>query len=229
MYPRPKFRKELGPAPRPLAQENSDLLGIPATVSGCPISPSYLHHGFLCDILYQAAFDLHQPKIRKSLVSLGWILSNGIQAPQSVASGVLTIPTGGTVCSMHVKLSLCSELPYDLVLGRDWLFFSRQTLPQTSFTLSSGVVCPGNFRTPSLLSSAMDTDPQVGDYIGNMRTEFLRDQCVCDPLICRCPSTSASMLSNVPISSDVPMPSALPMQSDVPMPAVTSLNIIRSR
>jgi hypothetical protein len=33
--------------------------------------------------------------------------------------------------------------PYDLVLGRDWLFFCHQTLPHASFTLSSGVVTPG--------------------------------------------------------------------------------------
>jgi hypothetical protein len=48
---------------------------------------------------------------------------------------------------MYIKLSVCSELTYDLLLGRDWLFFCRQTLPQTSFTPSSGVVRPGNFRS----------------------------------------------------------------------------------
>jgi hypothetical protein len=43
---------------------------------------------------------------------------------------------------MYIRLSVCSELPYDLVLGWDWLFFCSQTLPHASFSLSSesGVV-----------------------------------------------------------------------------------------
>jgi hypothetical protein len=83
------------------------------------------------------------PHFEQSLVPLGWILSNGIQAPQSVASRVLTIPTDSI---MHIKLSVCSELAYDLFLGRDWLSFCCRTLPQTSFSPSSGIFCPGNFR-----------------------------------------------------------------------------------
>ncbi|KAJ7874033.1 hypothetical protein B0H14DRAFT_3859896 [Mycena olivaceomarginata] len=35
-------------------------------------------------------------------------------------------------------LSVTSTLPYDVVLGRDWLLFCRETLPHTSFDLSSG-------------------------------------------------------------------------------------------
>ncbi|KAJ7869714.1 hypothetical protein B0H14DRAFT_2726909, partial [Mycena olivaceomarginata] len=50
----------------------------------------------------------------KSLITLDWVLSNGIPALHSVASGILTLPSGD---------NLCSELPYDLVLGWDWLFF----------------------------------------------------------------------------------------------------------
>ncbi|KAJ7829504.1 hypothetical protein B0H14DRAFT_3143940 [Mycena olivaceomarginata] len=82
------------------------------------------------------------PHFEQSLVPLGWILSNGIQAPQSVASRVLTIPTDSI---MHIKLSVCSELAYDLFLARDWLFFCCRTLPQTSFSPSSGVFC-GSIR-----------------------------------------------------------------------------------
>ncbi|KAJ7905964.1 hypothetical protein B0H13DRAFT_2334058 [Mycena leptocephala] len=44
------------------------------------------------------------PVSSKSLVSLDWILASGIPAP--VASGVLALPSGNTVCSMHMKLSL---------------------------------------------------------------------------------------------------------------------------
>ncbi|KAJ7306659.1 hypothetical protein DFH08DRAFT_1088893 [Mycena albidolilacea] len=76
------------------------------------------------------------PASEKSLVTLDWVLANGIAAPRSAASGVLTLPSGGSICSMHIKASICSDLPYDLVLGRDWLFFCRETLPHSSFTLS---------------------------------------------------------------------------------------------
>ncbi|KAJ7836888.1 hypothetical protein B0H14DRAFT_3141615 [Mycena olivaceomarginata] len=96
-----------------------------------------------------------------SRVSLNWILSAGISAPGSVASGILTLPCGDT-------LSVTSTLPYDVVLGRDWLLFCRETLPHTSFDLSSGSVSPG-YRPPPPVdqcghpdsnSSAMDVDAQ---------------------------------------------------------------------
>jgi hypothetical protein len=77
------------------------------------------------------------PLSKCSLVSLDWILTSGIPAPQSLVAGVLTLPSGDGVCSMNVKLSISTSLPYDLVLGRDWLFFCHETLPHTSFRLSS--------------------------------------------------------------------------------------------
>ncbi|KAJ7847223.1 hypothetical protein B0H14DRAFT_2770313, partial [Mycena olivaceomarginata] len=57
---------------------------------------------------------------------------------KSTASGILTLPYGNTMCSMHMSLSVSSPLAYDLVLGGDWLFFCRETLPGTSFQLTSG-------------------------------------------------------------------------------------------
>ncbi|KAF8162204.1 hypothetical protein K438DRAFT_1985325 [Mycena galopus ATCC 62051] len=88
-----------------------------------------------CNVALSTAVDSSSATSR---VSLDWILSAGISAPGSVASGILTLPCGDTVCSMHTKLSVTSTLPYDVVLGRDWLFFCRETLPHTSFDLSSG-------------------------------------------------------------------------------------------
>ncbi|KAJ7830092.1 hypothetical protein B0H14DRAFT_3143688 [Mycena olivaceomarginata] len=96
-----------------------------------------------------------------SRVSLNWILSAGISAPGSVASGILTLPCGDT-------LSVTSTLPYDVVLGRDWLLFCRETLPHTSLDLSSGSVSPGHRPPPPVdqcghpdsNSSAMDVDAQ---------------------------------------------------------------------
>ncbi|KAJ7797444.1 hypothetical protein B0H14DRAFT_3157472 [Mycena olivaceomarginata] len=40
------------------------------------------------------------------------------------------------------ELSIAAGLPYDLVLGRDWLFFCRETLLLVSFNLPSGIVGP---------------------------------------------------------------------------------------
>jgi hypothetical protein len=40
---------------------------------------------------------------------------------------------------MNVKLSVTASLPYDLLLGCDWLFFCGKTLLHASFLLSSGI------------------------------------------------------------------------------------------
>ncbi|KAJ7198225.1 hypothetical protein C8J57DRAFT_1262460 [Mycena rebaudengoi] len=90
-----------------------------------------------CNIPLTTSVDTSSDKL---LLALEWILSSGIPAPQGTASGVLSLPYGDSVCSMQMKLSVCSSLPYDLVLGRDWLLFCRDTLPNGSFTLSSGIV-----------------------------------------------------------------------------------------
>ncbi|KAJ7873126.1 hypothetical protein B0H14DRAFT_3131412 [Mycena olivaceomarginata] len=107
----------------------------------------------------------------KSLITLDWVLSSGIPVLHSIASGVLTLPSGDTVCSMNIKLSVCSELPYDLVLGRDWLFFCRETIPHATFALTSGIVCPGKSSSAAVngpvpgasVPSDMDVDGQFGD------------------------------------------------------------------
>ncbi|KAJ7144064.1 hypothetical protein C8R44DRAFT_865059 [Mycena epipterygia] len=93
-----------------------------------------------CNIPLSTSVD---PLSATSRVSLDWVLSAGIPTSRSVASGVLILPCSNTVCSMHTKLSVTSNLPYDLVLGRDWLFFCREMLPHSSFDLSSGTVTPG--------------------------------------------------------------------------------------
>lgn len=111
-----------------------------------------------------------------SLVSLDWIMTTGIPAPRFVASGILTLPCGNTMCSMHTKLYVTPDLPYDLVLGRDWLFFCRETLPHTSFDLSSGTVSPGHRLAcppdlsghPASHSNPMDVDTQCSMNMSNL-------------------------------------------------------------
>ncbi|KAJ7765894.1 hypothetical protein DFH07DRAFT_1058801 [Mycena maculata] len=75
-----------------------------------------------CDVPLSTGLD---PLSGHSQVSLDWVMASGISASRSFASGVLTLPSGDTLCSMHMKLSVASGLPYDLVLGRDWVFFFR--------------------------------------------------------------------------------------------------------
>ncbi|KAJ7480417.1 hypothetical protein B0H11DRAFT_2274879 [Mycena galericulata] len=129
-----------------------------------------------CSKQLSTSFD---PLSEESRVSLDWILANGIRAPQSAASGILTILSGGTVCSIPIKLSVRSDLPYDLVLGRDWSFFCRQTLPYASFSLSSGVVWPEKPSNPSDLidtsnSFATDITTHGCDEMRNLQTGPLR-------------------------------------------------------
>ncbi|KAF7326775.1 hypothetical protein MVEN_02596700 [Mycena venus] len=118
-----------------------------------------------CNLLLSTSVN---PVSEHSLISLDWVLTAGIPAPQSVTLGVLTLPSGNTMCSMHMKLSVTTGLSYDLVLSRDWLFFCRQTLLHVSFHLSSGIVHPG--RQPSARPShlvqhpsptPMDLDPPL--------------------------------------------------------------------
>jgi hypothetical protein len=105
-------------------------------------------------------------------------LSNGIPALHSVASGILTLPSGDTVCSMNTELSVCSELPYDLVLGRDWLFFCRETIPHAMFALTSGIVCPGKSSSAGvndLLCGA--SGPSDMDVDGQFDRDTANTQC----------------------------------------------------
>ncbi|KAJ7466539.1 hypothetical protein FB451DRAFT_1561199 [Mycena latifolia] len=123
------------------------------------------------------------PLFERSLVSLDWIFTSGIPAPKSVASGVLTLSSDNNVYSMHMKLSVPTGLPYDVVLGRDWAVLSsnpsiRRCQPQMSL-----------WMLILHLASAKTK-------INVVPSQSPRRSCVSDePLVCRCPSTSGSRLS----------------------------------
>ncbi|KAJ7480473.1 hypothetical protein B0H11DRAFT_2280520 [Mycena galericulata] len=129
-----------------------------------------------CSKQLSTSFD---PFSEQSRVTLDWIIANGIPAPQSAASGILTVPSSGTVCSMPIKLSVCSGLPYDFVLGRDWSFFCCQTLPYASFSLSSD---PSHLIDTSD-SSATDITTQGCDKMRNPQTKFPHHHCRAVPLV----------------------------------------------
>ncbi|KAJ7735681.1 hypothetical protein B0H14DRAFT_2639128 [Mycena olivaceomarginata] len=114
----------------------------------------------------------------KSLITLDWVLSNGIPALHSVASGILTLSSGNTVCSMNTELSVCSEHLYDLVLGRDWLFFCQETIPLAMFALTSGIVCLGKSSSTvvnDLLPGA--SGPSDMDVDGQFDGDTANTQC----------------------------------------------------
>lgn len=145
------------------------IFPLPPTFRFCFL-PSSAHYDMapsatFCNIPLSTSVD---PLSATSRVSLDWVLSAGIPTSRSIASGVLILPCGDTVSSMHTKLSVTSGLPYDLVLGRDWLFFCRETLPHSSFHLSSGTVSPGQppaaplglYTLPGSHSTAMEVDAE---------------------------------------------------------------------
>lgn len=76
----------------------------------------------------------------KSRLSLDWVLQSGVRAVRSVASGILTIPAADSTFSVEMEFSIASSLPFDLVLGCDWLQYFRESVPETCFYLSSGPI-----------------------------------------------------------------------------------------
>ena len=67
----------------------------------------------------------------------------GLRPNNSLLSGRLCLPyrdsTDG-VWSLNVQLAISASLPFDLVLGHDWLQLSQTTLPYASFDLASGLL-----------------------------------------------------------------------------------------
>jgi hypothetical protein len=95
----------------------------------------------LCDVPLSTAFDSTLPS---SLLSLDWVLASGLRPNNSLLSGRLCLPyyrdsTDG-VWSLNVQLAISASLPFDLVLGHDWLQLSQTTLPYASFDLASGLL-----------------------------------------------------------------------------------------
>ncbi|KAJ7848338.1 hypothetical protein B0H14DRAFT_2768053, partial [Mycena olivaceomarginata] len=98
-----------------------------------------------CNIPLSASVD---PVSERSLISLDWLLTAGIPAPQSVTSGVLTLPSGNTVCSMNVKLSVTAGLLYDLVLTMIGFFLS----PNSASCFIPSFLGDRTFRTTAIWS-----------------------------------------------------------------------------
>ncbi|KAK7015742.1 hypothetical protein R3P38DRAFT_1407754 [Favolaschia claudopus] len=90
-----------------------------------------------CDIPLSATFNAD---FEDSAVSSDWLQRNGINCSETEASGVLSLTCHDTTCKMKVYLNIMDFLPSDLVLGRDWHLFCRDSFPGARFFLTSGVL-----------------------------------------------------------------------------------------
>ncbi|KAJ7209239.1 hypothetical protein GGX14DRAFT_453339, partial [Mycena pura] len=57
-----------------------------------------------------------------------------------------------------MTLAVCSGLPFDVVLGQDWLLPCRESRPHATFLLSAGPVCLGALSSPAIENVSMDID-----------------------------------------------------------------------
>ncbi|KAJ6605893.1 hypothetical protein B0H10DRAFT_2075484 [Mycena sp. CBHHK59/15] len=105
--------------------------------------------------------------LERSLLSIDWVLTSGLSAVESLVSGRLCLlyrSSSDSVLSLDVQLAVSASLPFDLVLGRDWLVHCTNSVPDACFYLSSGLVNLASFAPdpPALCSSThsptMDID-----------------------------------------------------------------------
>ncbi|KAF8215302.1 hypothetical protein K438DRAFT_2008676, partial [Mycena galopus ATCC 62051] len=90
-----------------------------------------------CNIPLSTTFDADQETSR---LSLDWVLKTGLSTVRSVATGIVTVPGVQNGFSVQMDLTVAASLPFDLVLGRNWLQYCRETVPESCLVLSSGVI-----------------------------------------------------------------------------------------
>ncbi|KAF8187560.1 hypothetical protein K438DRAFT_1764723 [Mycena galopus ATCC 62051] len=90
-----------------------------------------------CNLPLSTAVDAREVKSR---LSLDWVLTTGIRTFHSVASGLLTVPGVETGFSVQMNLLVASSLPFDAVLGRDWIQYCRECVPNGRLIFSSGII-----------------------------------------------------------------------------------------
>ncbi|KAK6985128.1 hypothetical protein R3P38DRAFT_2805860 [Favolaschia claudopus] len=153
-----------------------------------------------CDIPLSATYNADS---ESSVVSSDWVRRSGLNCSETQASGILALPSDNSTCKMKGELITKDSLPFNLVLGRDWHLFCRESdaLPEARFVLTSGILefTPSTFRSskitiPSALhklelvaSSTFSktfrallrtgSPPQVyQSIVGELKARFLRGQ-----------------------------------------------------
>ncbi|KAF8157723.1 hypothetical protein K438DRAFT_1777067 [Mycena galopus ATCC 62051] len=129
----------------------------------------------LCNLPLSTTCDAQE---EKSKLSLNWVLQNGIRTVRSVASGILTVPGLDTGFSVHMDLPVAIlSSPFDVILGRDWLQYCRESVPNSRLCLSSGVVELGrrlidHMVRPQIKSGALaapGTERLIAEPVRNSR------------------------------------------------------------
>ncbi|KAJ7824019.1 hypothetical protein B0H14DRAFT_3145832 [Mycena olivaceomarginata] len=161
----------------------------PLLVRSPPTSTNIMHglpDGCDC-CLPQYAFGNHCKLRCESLLSLDWDLSSGICA------------------RLQMDLCVVSSLPYDLVLGRDWIQYGCESVADPCFFLSSGIT---DLRLPQTIyptpPQMVPTDSDMVDpnfqYVAH-NLEVIAS-CICvDQHLCRWASISAIPMNNTYIKS----------------------------
>src|ERR1700761_3968498 len=72
-----------------------------------------------CDLPISTHFD---SRLARSCASLKWVLNSGLRTATPLLSGRLTLPCHTGVISVVLHdIPVNASLPYDLILGLDWL------------------------------------------------------------------------------------------------------------
>ncbi|KAJ7892121.1 hypothetical protein B0H14DRAFT_3126196 [Mycena olivaceomarginata] len=89
-----------------------------------------------CNLPLSTTYDVRE-EISKLI---GMVLKTGIQTVRSVASGLLTVPGADTGFSVQMDMPIAPSLPFDVVLGRNWMQYCRETVPKSRLSLSSSII-----------------------------------------------------------------------------------------
>ncbi|KAJ6476588.1 hypothetical protein DFH09DRAFT_1379541 [Mycena vulgaris] len=108
-----------------------------------------------CNVPVSTGFDGRAPS---SYVSLDWVINSGLRTRASQLSGSLTLPCDAGSISIRLHdVTVTNSLPYDLILGLDWLHLVRNSAPQPIVHLASGSLDLRTIGSMFVQSSSMAT------------------------------------------------------------------------
>ncbi|KAJ7616475.1 hypothetical protein FB45DRAFT_934312 [Roridomyces roridus] len=90
----------------------------------------------LCNLPVSTGFDRN---LAQSQLSLGYVFNSGIPTLGSCFSGLLTLPCDTGILTLHLdNVRIVASLPFDLVLGQEWLRLMQNSPRVAVAHLSSG-------------------------------------------------------------------------------------------
>ncbi|KAJ7504701.1 hypothetical protein B0H11DRAFT_2273269 [Mycena galericulata] len=108
-----------------------------------------------CNVPVSTGFDGRAPR---SYVSLDWVINFGLRTRASQLSGPLTLPCdAGSISICLHDVAVTASLPYDLILGLDWLHLVWNSAPQPVVHLASGSLDLRTIGSMFAQSSSMAT------------------------------------------------------------------------